>query len=672
MRYPERGDSAPEPFPLGGRNLPPRPMRPNAANPPWDARQALTRPEPSANMARELPPRPPAPQVEQKDPAKLNRTLVGFALCFIALAIGFFALKTSSVANIGTYGLINALSPLYYVALALLIISFASNLRVKQYRSALLGTHLVILVFLVHGAPEIIEQAPRFETAYLHVGFVGYIANTGDLLQNFDARFSWPSFFEGVAMLDKVAGVGSAEVFLRWWPVAMNLLYLPLIYGIANEFLKSPLKAWVAAGLFPLANWVGQDYFSPQSMGYLLYLSFVFVLVVPLRARDRPIWQVLFRRTSEEPGLNRQAQPGGPAQPVEAGPRAVGFYLGVLVLLMVAMATGHQLTPIMAILTSVVLAATGRTKVRGVVVVVPLIAIGWICYGAETFWAGHLSMMIGGLGNVGGNVGTAVVSRVAGNPDHQRVVDIRLLTAALVWSLALLGALVWRPRNGDRAVVLLVFLAAFGMIAGGNYGGEGVLRIYLFSLPGAVCLIAALITKLPRFWQGQVALSCTLLLLTPFFLVARWGNELYEMVRPGELTTMNRLYQLAAPGSNLVSISSFITWEYADITKYQYLFVGLDTLGPNTLSQITNTVAGNPHGGYVIITTTEEEYGWLVLGLPKNWGSTVESMLAHSPNYKLRYTNPDGEIFQYIPHPVVKKQTHTKDARGKDTRGKKK
>lgn len=667
MRYREWGNGASEPLTPREPNRAQDPMRPNAPYPPWDPRSSLTRPEPLASMAREPLPHPSTKQAKEDRPVNINGTLLRFSVCFLALAIGFFALKSSSIAHIGLYGLIEALSPLYYFAITVLIISFAWNLRAERYRSLLLGTHLAILVFLVNGAPSIIEGDARFQDAYLHSAFSNYIANTGTLLQSYDARFSWPSFFAGVAMLDKVGGVNSAEVFIRWWPVAINLLYLPPLFGIAKELLRSTPRAWVAVGLFPLANWVGQDYFSPQALTYLLYLTFVFILLGPLRARDRPAWELLFRRNSDDSGPNRQTHPGRPPRPERPRPRAAGFYLGALVLLMAAMATGHQLTPIMAIITTVILVIAGRTQVRGTVIVLLLIAVGWVCYGAESFWSGHISMIVGGVGNVGGNVDSGVAQRVSGNSAHEFVLDIRVLTSAAVWGLAAIGALVWRLRdkNRDWIVPSLLFLGAFSTIVGGNYGGEGVLRVYFFSLPGAVCLITALISKLPRFWHGQVALACTLLVLTPLFFFARWGNELYEMVRPDELTATNDLYRIATPGSNLVSLTWGLEWQYEDLLTFNYNTLGIETLGPQTLPQITAAVVGNPKGGYVIMTTGQEEYGLLVNGLPANWGTTVDNMLAHSPDYKLVYKNPDAEIFQYIPHPEVKKSSSTKTSRTK-------
>ena len=332
---------------------------------------------------------------------------------------------------------------------------------------------------------------------------------------------------------------------------------------------------------------------------------------------------------------------------------------------MAAIATSHQLTPFMAIASAAVLVIAGRTRVRGMVIVAALITVGWVCYGAVAFWSGHIDMLIGGLGNVGGNVDTGVTQRLVGNVYHERVLDTRIVTAAFIWGLGLLGGLVWRPRNGNRAAaLLLLFLASFGMIAAGDYGGEGVLRVYLFSLPSAVCLVAALISSLPRFWHGQVALCCILLLMTPLFLVSRWGNELFEMARPGELAATVEVYRIAAPGSSIITFNSFGPSQYynaaEDITGFPTVNVPLTTLGPQALAEITAVAADNPKGGYVLMTAAQEEYGWLTEGLPENWGTTIDKMLAHSSNYKLRYSNPDAQVFQYTPHPVAKKKQQDK------------
>ena len=669
MRHLERGNGTPEPFPSRGRNflpggmgtnqssVPKRQPRSNQPYPSPHPRSALTRPEARHHLARQRPLTQPT-RDEKIDLEQRNRFAVGISLCGIALLLGLVALKMSPQSKIGPYGLIDALSPLYYVAIILLLVSFAWNLRTVRHRSALLGAHLAILVFLIHGAPSIIEAGARFQTAYVHVGFVDYIASTGKALPGYDARFNWPSFFEGMAMLQKVAGVGNAEIWIRWWPVALNLLYLPLIWSIANHFLRSQLKAWVATAIFPLANWEAQDYFSPQSISYLLYLTFIFILVVPLRAHDRPVWQYLFHRALERPGDRPMG--GGPARSDGREPHSVGFYLGVLALLATAMATGHQLTPMMAIVSTLILIAAGRTKARGMAVIVPLIVFGWICYGAITFWAGNINLFLGGLGAVGGNVNSGLANRTSGNAAHALAGQIRELISVLIWGLAVVGAFVWRRDNEDRVIVVLLFFSAFGVIAGGNYGGEGILRVYLFSLPGAVCLIAALISRLPRFWHSQVALSCVLILFIPLFLVARWGNELFEMVRPAELTATDTLYKMAHPGSDLISLNSFITWRYTNITSVNYKSVNLTNLGPQTLAQITAVSAKNPNGSYVIMTTGQNEYGWLDYGMPQNWGAMVESLLAHSPHYKLMYENADAEIFQYIAHPSPKSTSAAK------------
>lgn len=193
-------------------------------------------------------------------------------------------------------------------------------------------------------------------------------------------------------------------------------------------------------------------------------------------------------------------------------------------------------------------------------------------------------------------------------------------------------------------------LLPFAMVAGGSYGGEAVLRVYLFTLPFSVCLVAALLSRLrrpsPRVTAGALAAS-----LVPLFLVARWGNELFELVRPTEVAGVKALYRIAKPGSTLISITPQLPWRFTDVARFRYEPSNLDEFALESLPAIMRLVEGDPKGGYVILTTSQIVYGWQTYGLPRGWGTTVEKLLSGSPYFRLRYAKPDAQIFQYVPHP---------------------
>lgn len=600
--------------------------------------------------------RPPAEQPSDARiwwPGRVRPALSAF-LCLGLLAAGLWALKASPESRIGPYGLIQALSHWYYAIIVVLLLSLVWTLGAERYRTPLLSAHLIVLVILVHGAPAVIESEPRFATAWLHAGFTNYVAGTGKFLPQVDARFSWPSFFAGSALLDKAAGLSTAVSLIRWWPVALNLLYLPLIFRIANEFLRSDEKAWIATALFPLANWVGQDYYSPQSIAFLLYLTFIYILIGPLGVDGLPLWHSYWRLRGQSRIL-RTGRPWihGAARPYRQNgerPPASGFYLGVSVLLMAAMATGHQLTPIVATGSALMLMLTGKTRVRWLVAVFGLMTAGWVCYGAATFWSGHIGLLVGGIGSVQSNVAQSVIARLQGSPAHQFVVDFRLFTSLIVWLLALAGAFVWRSGNAGRVALVGSFIVPFTMLAGGSYGGEAILRVYLFSLPFAICLIAALVSQL-RGPYRQLAAVCVLVLLTPLFLVSRWGNELFELVRPNEVTAVQELYHIAAPGSTLIAMSPELPWRFTDVGEFRYQADNIAQFSLYSTPAVMRLVEGNPNGGYVIITTSQIVFGWQTYDFPPTWGQTIEKLLSGSPYFKLVYSNPDAEIFKYIPRP---------------------
>jgi hypothetical protein len=593
-------------------------------------------------------------------PSQLWRPAVSLFLCAGLLVAGVWVLKHSPQSRIGPYGLIQALSYRYYVVMAGLLLSLVWTFGLRRYRNALLSAHMIALVILVHGAPGFIESEPRFETAWLTAGFTDYVAQAGRFLPQIDARFSWPAFFAGSAMVDKAAGLQTAISLIRWWPVALNLLYLPLIYRIAKEFLRTGTRAWIATAFFPLANWVGQDYYSPQSIAFLLYLAFIYLLIGPLGAHDRPVWLShlswrVQRRVllSGRPWLRGRPSATGPprsAPRTQESNATTVFYLVAVAVLMAAMALGHQLTPIIATGSAVVLALLGRTRVRWLVVAFALITFGWVCYAAGTFWSGHFSVLFGGVGSVQSNLGSAVLARLQGSFAHEFVVDVRVVTALVVWVAAAAGAVVWHSGRFERWSLLALFLVPFGMLAGGSYGGEAVLRVYLFTLPFAVCLMAVFVTHI-RWPSRRVASFALLIILLPFFLVARWGNELYEMVRPAEVAGMEKLFQIAPPGSTLIAANPFLPWRFADVDTFHFLANNQGTFDLASTLPIVRLAESDPKGTFIIITTTQVIYGWQAYGLPRSWGGRVENMLLESPYFKLRFRNPDTEIFQYVPKP---------------------
>jgi hypothetical protein len=569
----------------------------------------------------------------------------------VAFSVGFLSLRSSKPTDIGQYGLIQALHPLYFVAVGLVLVSFLLGIKYGRAKPLLLSLHIAVLVFLLHGAPSVIEREPRFATAYLHAGFSGYVGHTGKLLPRLDARFSWPSFFTGSAMLDRAAGIPTALQLVRWWPVVMNALYAPLVWLIARRLVPTTDTAWLAAGLFPLANWVGQDYYSPQSVGFLFYLTFVFILVGPLGADAPALWSVIRKRPLRWPA---EADEGravwGPAW----------LWVAASLLLMAAMSTGHQITPVMACGTAIVLAVTGRTRARAVVGAFCLITLGWICYGAVGYWSGHLGQLFGQVGTVGTNVNNSVVARLRGTVAHRNVVNARVGLSIAVWSLGTLGALLWKGSKVGRRAAFFLMAWPLALIAVQSYGGEALLRIYFFALPGAVICIASLVNRIKWDRVQLAAATVAVALLLPAFLVTRWGNELFELTRPNEVAAVDALYRIAPHGSILISVSPQIPWNFRGVTTYQYEPENIDEFALQKLHQIKklfkvkesnqlhvrNRLKRKVHP-YIIITTGQIDYGWQEYGLNKDWGQIDVTKMANAPEFKLVYQNPNAYIFKY-------------------------
>ncbi|MFI1971099.1 lipopolysaccharide biosynthesis protein [Streptomyces cinnamoneus] len=608
-----------------------------------------------AGEAAERAPAPPGPDEAAVSPARPRwRTPEAAVWLLLAAALALYWLPLKAVGEVsldgmGGLGLVSVLPVATLVGAALLVLAFASALWLDRPRTWLLLTILLLTVVSLHAVPALLEDRPRFATAWQHLGFLDYIDRTGTAVPDLDARWSWPGFFALVAFAARACGVHDLTEVLRWWPTAVQLLCLAPLALLLRAVRAGWRAKWTALWLFALCSWVGQDYFSPQSLNYLFYLLFVAVLLVWFR------W----------PGQLRGKLLPGEREVARAGRGELTALLALLLALFTASVTSHQLTPfvMLGVLTALVLVR--RSALTGLPLLCGVILAVWVGFLAEPYWSGHFDELFGGLGSLGGNVSSSVSGRIeGGSQTHKLVLSIRVALACGVLACAALGW--WRRRRakvGDRSLLVLtaVPFLAFGMQ---SYGGEVALRVFLFALPGA-CVLAALAlfpkttTGPGRTYRGPVAVLLTGVVLVFGFLVARWGNESFERVRAGEAAAMDYVYRHDEPTVRLLWMSSdtvndvtpSMPWGARDMERVLYE----PTLAPRDPAQVPDLVQALRRAGpraYLMVSRGQSVYLEMSAGYAPDWEQRTRRALDGRPELRRVLVNADAALYELKDKPA--------------------
>lgn len=541
----------------------------------------------------------------------------------------------------GPWGLIDVLPATFWLCAPVPTLVLALALT-RRRRTLVLAAALVAQTAMLHGVAGAAETVARFPAAWLHAGFTNQIMVTGETMTNLDARFSWPGFFSGAAVFASAVGAEPAAL-LRWAPLLFALAYLPPLALLFRSLTGSWRVRWMGLWVFTSVNWIGQDYFAPQSFALLLHLIAISVVcAVFLRRRQTDLTLGGIR-------LHDSMLRGIPAHP-SAHQRALLICL--LTLIMATLAMSHQLTPFMLIAVLTMLALVGALRPKLLPLVAIVLTFAWISYGAAAYWTGHLDVMFGKAGQVDVVVGSGVEARMIGSDVHRTVINVRMGFTAMVWLLSAGGAvLAWRRRAGGLYLALMA-IAPFTMLAFQSYGGEGILRIFLFALPPIALLTARAVHDFARDRRWRVAVVLVAALLTiPTFMVAKYGNESFERVTRGEIETVNALYTLAPPGSTLVTITPNLPWRLHGLTGYDYEPKNLDEFALDRLDVIITMMSGTPKGAYLIITKGQLVYAEQTYGLPPGWGDTLQTQLRRSGRFAVVFATRDGVIYRLVPAP---------------------
>jgi hypothetical protein len=551
-----------------------------------------------------------------------------------ALLMYLLPLGRVDLTGMNGYGLLSVLPTVSLVGLALLTVAFLLALSFARPHPLLLGTQLVGLAGCLYGVSALIESLPRFPISWVHLGFVEYIGRTGAATPELDSRLSWPGFFALVAFLARESSWSDLIPVVKLTPLLSNLLFLlPLALILRNLRSSWPAK-WFAAWLFLVLNWVAQDYFSPQGFSYWLYLVFLAVLVTWFRPPERP-----------------GGVPGElPSEPVGSAVRMALLLLVVGVFTVTS--ASHPLTPFIMVAACAGLVVADRCIAKGLPTLLAVILVAWLSYLAVGYWSAHLGELLGGIGDFWGNLSTSVGNRVRGNNEHQMVVYTRI--ALTVFAFALAAGGVWRRRRRriDDRVILVFLLIPFIVVGLQSYGGEIPLRVYLFALP-ALCVFTSYLffpeTGSTSYRPHRfVAATAATLVLLGGFLVARYGNERYEITRAGELAAVQYVYQQPGPARILFptdpvgrGATPFIPVGYQEVERVSTAGIPAPA-DPTDISGVIERLQERGPSTYLLTTRSQEAYLELGRNYLPGWGDRFRAALAASPQLQVVVENPDA------------------------------
>ena len=574
------------------------------------------------------------------------------------------SLRGIDLAGMNGLGLISVL-PLGAIAgVTVIALAFVVGLFLRRLPTAGLAALLVAMVVCLDGVTVFAEPEPRFATAYQIAGFVDYIGQTGHTAPGLAAYFSWPGFFALIAFVTRAAGIHSLLGLMRIWPVAIDLACLPALFLLMRRLYISRRARWLAAFFFSIGNWVGQDYFSPQSFNYVLYLVFVAIIVNWFTGSVRPS-SADGARTLRVPWPGRRP---GPLRPGErsALPATTGqrwFLFALLVGLFVVSTVSHQLTPFFMLGAAAALVLVRRCTLPGLPVLLGVIFAAYVSFATIGYWSGHLSNVFGGIGDLGLNVSSSVGSRLHGStPTHVVALHAKEVFAALIVGLAFLGMARRRVRGRDDRVLLALFLVPVALVGVFSYGGEIALRTYLFLLPPASIFAALLFFPRThsvrsarwsrRDWRSIAVLAACAIVLPSGFYLARYGNEAFEQVPAGELAAANWIYAHDQHGGRVlwlstdpaVDVTPQMPWSYRDIATVAYV----PTLAPADPVHVRELVSALRRGGpgsYLIATRTEISAMQQTAGYAPDWESRFTASMSSTPGVRVAFSTDSAVVY---------------------------
>jgi hypothetical protein len=393
----------------------------------------------------------------------------------------------------------------------------------------------------------------------------------------------------------------------------MNLLVLRYVF---RGMTRNRSLVWLGLLFFFLINWVGQDYFSPQALAFVLYLGLIGLLIRHSTHRT---------------------------------------HIAPFAIIVATLAVSHQITPLMMLFAVSALVATRRARGWYLPLVAFALVAGWALTGARDYTLTNLQDLVTEFGNPVGNADQTLDKAAALSGAELLVVWGGRFTVIVALAVALLGLGRRRHRRDLRVTATVLMILPTLLVLTTGFGGEVLFRAFLFAAPFIAFLGAD--ACLPRSSRGfpplsLLAAAVTTVLVVPGFLLGYFGKERQNYFTPGEVQAAAWLDAHAQPGSLLVEGSTNYPTRFLDYEKFTY--VPIDREPGDTTMELLADPAGkltewlnNPKytGAYVLLTRGQSIAADTEASMPEGSLERIEFALRHSKGFRIAFETPDAAVF---------------------------
>jgi hypothetical protein len=544
------------------------------------------------------------------------------AILMVSLCIWVVALPGLRRVTAGQWGLIFSPSGvLLMIALLLAVTGFA--VAIVVHREIIAAVAILVTLTIDRVTVPMITEVPIYTWTYKHIGLVDYLVKNHELPPaGVDIYNQWPGFFTAMAWFSSITKA-DLVITAQWFGIASDALLIVLVTALALSFQATLRSALVAGMLALLVNWVGQDYYSPQATAIVLAAS---ILTLQSCSRTVP---------------------------------AAGY---VSVPIFAVLVPTHQLTPVWIVAVTAALALLKQFRPPW------LSAVYITILAAYLIPRHHVILKNGGLASFNPFNNTKAVGQGRGSDGRVFSVIIEQGLSLSIWvAAAVCFILIWRRGRPPWELALVAF-SPLALIFALNYGGEAILRVFLYSLLGSCVLIAPFIARAldfrpPQRIRGMVLAWLAIVIAGAAGMQGYYGSWTYITVTRHQLEQSRDLLSRNEPGITVTVMAPPAGWperSSADYVKFA-LAQGnydnpLDDLrtsllkGLPTPEAIDNLEAVPANGAlYIVLPKQVWAYNAYIGLFPPGALESLVEQLSQRPNWVRVIEDQDTLAFKYMP-----------------------